>query len=62
MIKFSPDGSKLALGSRENFVYVYEAHEDFTSYTKLGTCEVVYLYKLILNQIYINQHTSYCGI
>ncbi|KAL7638173.1 UNVERIFIED_CONTAM: hypothetical protein RMT77_011798 [Armadillidium vulgare] len=37
--RFSPDSTKLALGSRDNKVYIYTVEEDGKSYTKHGECE-----------------------
>ncbi|CAG0917732.1 unnamed protein product [Notodromas monacha] len=38
VVKFSPDGSLLALGSRDNFVYIYEVTEEFSKYSRIGRC------------------------
>lgn len=38
--RFSPDGTKLALGSRDNKVYVYEYNGEEKTFSKLGECEV----------------------
>ncbi|XP_052766462.1 echinoderm microtubule-associated protein-like 2 isoform X3 [Mya arenaria] len=37
-IQFSPDGKMLAVGNRDNFIYVYEVNEDGTKYKKVGRC------------------------
>ncbi|KAK6645396.1 hypothetical protein RUM43_001673 [Polyplax serrata] len=36
--KFSPDKTTLALGSRDNTIYIYQASPDFTNYHKVGRC------------------------
>lgn len=46
--RFSPDGTTLALGSRDNTLYIYQASEDFTSYLKVGRCVVKNAYMLSL--------------
>uniref|UniRef100_A0A2P2I0X4 Echinoderm microtubule-associated protein-like 2 n=1 Tax=Hirondellea gigas TaxID=1518452 RepID=A0A2P2I0X4_9CRUS len=38
VVRFSPDGSLLAVGSRDNSVYVYETSDDFKQYTLRGVC------------------------
>lgn len=35
-----PDGQLLALGSRDNMVYIYEVSEDGLKYSKRGRCSV----------------------
>lgn len=35
-----PDGNYLALGSRDNFIYVYQVSENGRKYTKIGRCSV----------------------
>ncbi|BFZ07628.1 hypothetical protein BsWGS_10667 [Bradybaena similaris] len=37
-IQYSPDGSMLAVGSRDNFIYLYSVTEDGKKYTKIGRC------------------------
>lgn len=37
-IQYSPDGSMLALGSRDNYIYIYQVSEDGKKYTKVGRC------------------------
>jgi len=37
-MEFSPDGSLLALGSRDNNVYVYSCEDSFKSYSKKNEC------------------------
>ncbi|KAK3093743.1 hypothetical protein FSP39_019600 [Pinctada imbricata] len=38
-IEFSPAGDYLAVGSRDNFIYVYEVSPDGKKYTKAGRCQ-----------------------
>ncbi|XP_076099427.1 echinoderm microtubule-associated protein-like 2 isoform X4 [Mytilus galloprovincialis] len=35
---FSPDGSHLALGSRDNYIYVYDVQEGGQKYNRIGRC------------------------
>ena len=37
-VAFSPDGSMLALGSRDNFVYIYEVTGDLSKFSRIGKC------------------------
>ncbi|XP_049825884.1 echinoderm microtubule-associated protein-like 2 isoform X2 [Aethina tumida] len=37
-MRFSPDGTMLALGSRDNNIYIYQVSEDGTKYSKVGRC------------------------
>jgi len=37
-VKFSPDGSLLALGSRDNAIYTYQVKENYRKYSRLGRC------------------------
>jgi len=37
-VKFSPDGSLLALGSRDNAIYTYQVKENYRKYNRLGRC------------------------
>lgn len=37
-LSFSPNGSYLALGSRDNFIYLYSVSEDGLTYLKIGKC------------------------
>ncbi|RUS86563.1 hypothetical protein EGW08_005702 [Elysia chlorotica] len=37
-IQYSPDGSMLAVGSRDNYIYIYSVSEDGKKYTKIGRC------------------------
>ncbi|XP_050538023.1 echinoderm microtubule-associated protein-like 2 isoform X2 [Daktulosphaira vitifoliae] len=38
VVKFSPDGSYLALGSRDNYIYLYQVTDGARHYTRLGKC------------------------
>ncbi|XP_054153345.1 echinoderm microtubule-associated protein-like 2 isoform X2 [Oppia nitens] len=37
-VKFSPDGRFLALGSRDNHIYVYQVSEEYRKYNRIGRC------------------------
>ncbi|XP_035824705.1 echinoderm microtubule-associated protein-like 2 [Aplysia californica] len=37
-IQYSPDGSMLAVGSRDNYIYIYQVSDDAKKYTKVGRC------------------------
>ncbi|XP_064603891.1 echinoderm microtubule-associated protein-like 2 isoform X2 [Liolophura sinensis] len=37
-VQYSPDGQLLALGSRDNMIYIYEVSEDGLKYVKRGRC------------------------
>jgi echinoderm microtubule-associated protein-like 1/2 len=37
-IQFSPDGALLAIGSRDNYVYIYQPSKDFRRFAKIGKC------------------------
>ncbi|CAL1527600.1 unnamed protein product [Lymnaea stagnalis] len=37
-IQYSPDGSMIAIGSRDNFIYIYAVSEDGKKYSKIGRC------------------------
>ncbi|XP_071743386.1 echinoderm microtubule-associated protein-like 2 isoform X9 [Lepeophtheirus salmonis] len=37
-VRFSPDGKLLALGSRDNVIYVYQVSDDYKKYNRLGRC------------------------
>lgn len=39
-IKFSPDGSLLAVGSRDNYIYIYETKKSMYRFNRLGKCTV----------------------
>lgn len=38
VIRFSPDGSLLAIGSRDSLIYIYQVSDDGTKYTRVGRC------------------------
>ncbi|XP_012533134.1 echinoderm microtubule-associated protein-like 2 isoform X7 [Monomorium pharaonis] len=38
VVQFSPDGSLLALGSRDNYIYIYQVNDDATKYSRVGRC------------------------
>ncbi|ERL89298.1 hypothetical protein D910_06670 [Dendroctonus ponderosae] len=38
VISFSPDGSMVALGSRDNHIYVYQVSDDGMKYSRVGKC------------------------
>ncbi|KAK2575040.1 hypothetical protein KPH14_008783 [Odynerus spinipes] len=37
-VRFSPSGNLLALGSRDNYIYIYQVNEDATKYSRVGRC------------------------
>ncbi|XP_059062847.1 echinoderm microtubule-associated protein-like 2 isoform X2 [Achroia grisella] len=37
-IQYSPDDSMVALGSRDNFIYVYRVEDEGARYTRIGKC------------------------
>ncbi|XP_042226985.1 echinoderm microtubule-associated protein-like 2 isoform X4 [Homarus americanus] len=39
VLKFSPNGQYLAVGSRDNNIYVYQVSEDCRKYTRIGRCQ-----------------------
>ncbi|KAM9251657.1 echinoderm microtubule-associated protein-like 3 [Cariama cristata] len=38
VVRFSPDGSFLAIGSHDNFIYIYSVAEGGRKYTRFGRC------------------------
>lgn len=42
IIQYSSDGSMLALGSRDNHIYIYEVADDSRRYSRIGKCMVCY--------------------
>lgn len=38
VIQFSPDGTMVALGSRDNQIYIYQVSEDGLKYSRVGRC------------------------
>lgn len=43
VIKYSPDGNLLALGSRDNNIYIYQVNDDGRRYSRIGKCTVSHL-------------------
>lgn len=39
VLRFSPSGQYLAVGSRDNNIYVYQVSEDCRKYTRIGRCQ-----------------------
>ncbi|KAK8384055.1 hypothetical protein O3P69_016056 [Scylla paramamosain] len=39
VLKFSPNGQYLAVGSRDNHIYMYQVSEDNRRYTRMGRCQ-----------------------
>lgn len=39
-VKFSPNGEMLALGSRDNTIYIYQVSESGTKFSRVGRCVV----------------------
>ncbi|KAG8183584.1 hypothetical protein JTE90_025141 [Oedothorax gibbosus] len=37
-IKYSPDGRFLAVGSHDNFIYVYQVDDEYKKYNRIGRC------------------------
>ncbi|XP_045499544.1 echinoderm microtubule-associated protein-like 2 [Colias croceus] len=37
-IQYSPDNKLVAIGSRDNFIYIYQVDDDCTRYSRLGKC------------------------
>lgn len=37
-IKFSPDGRFLAIGSHDNYIYVYQVDDEYKKYNRIGRC------------------------
>lgn len=40
VIQFSVDGSMVALGSRDNQIYIYQVSDDGLKYNRVGRCTV----------------------
>ena len=40
IVRFSPNGKFLALGSRDNVIYMYQASENYRKLSRLGRCMV----------------------
>ena len=43
IVRFSPNGKLLALGSRDNIIYMYQVSEKYRKFSRLGRCMVSYL-------------------
>ncbi|KAF8795097.1 Echinoderm microtubule-associated like protein [Argiope bruennichi] len=37
-VKFSPDGRFLAVGSHDNYIYVYQVDDEYKKYNRIGRC------------------------
>lgn len=37
-VKFSPDGRFLAIGSHDNFTYIYQVDDEYKKYNRIGRC------------------------
>ena len=46
VVKFSPNGKFLALGSRDNIIYIYQVMEKYKKLNRMGRC-MVSLFRLI---------------
>lgn len=40
IIQYSPDGTMVALGSRDNQIYLYQVSDDSRKYSRIGKCMV----------------------
>ena len=40
VVKFSPNGQLLAIGSRDNNIYMYQVVDDYRRYNRMGRCVV----------------------
>lgn len=40
VLQYSPDGTMLALGSRDNNIYIYQVGDDAHRYSRIGKCTV----------------------
>uniref|UniRef100_A0A8C7YF04 EMAP like 2 n=1 Tax=Oryzias sinensis TaxID=183150 RepID=A0A8C7YF04_9TELE len=45
-IRYSPDGNFLAVGSHDNFVYIYAVSEGGRKYSRVGKCSSIHRHKL----------------
>lgn len=41
VVRFSPNGGLLAIGSRDNHIYIYQVNDDATKYSRVGRCMVI---------------------
>lgn len=57
VIQFAPDGTMVALGSRDNHIYIYQVSNDGTKYSRVGKCTVRFSKKKysfgVLNVIFV---------
>jgi len=37
-VRFSPDGKMLAIGSRDNIIYIYQVSDSYQKYNRIGRC------------------------
>lgn len=47
-IEFSPDGKLLAIGSRDNHIYIYQVGESNKRIAKVGRCTVIHFFSINL--------------
>lgn len=40
VMRFSPDGKYLAVGSRNNMIYIYQVMDNYRKYDRIGRCVV----------------------
>ena len=40
VLQFSPNNQYLAVGSRDNHIYMYQVSEDGRKYSRMGRCQV----------------------
>lgn len=50
VLQYSPDGSMLAVGSRDNNIYIYQAGEELHRCSRIGKCTVSF--HLLINQLF----------
>lgn len=44
VVSYSPNGEMIALGSRDNNIYVYQVSENHKKFSRLGRCTVSYFF------------------